>query len=105
MNNWTPATQAEVETLFEEAIASLMTSHRARFEGIKVTLRRVPVLDSPDEYVYVVAQHEGKIIYWSDVEDGWEFAEPNEAGGIDCRGCGQFELTHIAHQLFGEVER
>lgn len=105
MNNWTPASKAEVETLFAEAIAGLMASHRTRFEAIKVAPRLVPVLDSPGEYVYVVAEHEGKMIYWSDVEDGWEFIESNEAGGIDGRGCGQFELSHIACQLFGEAER
>lgn len=105
MNDWTPASKAEVESLLEKAIAGLMASHRTRFEAIKVAPRPVPVLDSPGEYVYVVAEHEGKMIYYSDVEDGWELIEPNEAGGIDFRGCGQFELSYIAWQLFGEAER
>ena len=104
MNPWTPATKAEVEALFEEALASLPHSLRLRFKAIAIPPRAIPIQDSPGEVVFVIAEHEGKILYWSDVEDGWEFEAPNERGGIDCRGCNQFELSHVAHQIFGEPD-
>jgi hypothetical protein len=101
MEPWAPATKDEVERLLADAIAQLESTHRTRFEAILVQLRTVPVLDSPTESVFVVAEHQGRIIYWSDVEEGWEYDSPNEHGGIDSRGCNQFELSHIAHQIFG----
>jgi hypothetical protein len=102
MTSFTPPTKDEVEILLARAIAGLAPTHRACFAAITVPLRSVPVLDSPGENVYVVAEHEGRIIYWSDIEEGWEYERPNGSGGIDRRGCSQFELSHIAHQLFGE---
>ena len=104
MEPWAPATKEEVETLLAKAVTQLTPSHRVGFEVIVVPLRKVPVLDSPGEFVFVVAEHVGKIIYWSDVEEGWECDTPNQSGGIDRRGCNQFELSHIAHQIFGNCD-
>ncbi len=104
MTSWTPPTKGDVELLFAREIAELAPSHRARFEAIAVPLRPVPVFDSPGESVYVVAEHQGRIIYWSDIEEGWECEMPNGSGGIDHRGSNQFELSHIAHQLFGDAD-
>lgn len=101
MDSWTPATKEEVEHLLAEAMALLEPTHRQRFEATLVRLRPVPVLDSPGETVFVVAEHEGRIIYWSDIEEGWECESPNANGGIDSRDCSQFELSHITHQIFG----
>lgn len=105
MNDWSPASKSEVEALLAAEIASLSMCHRARLEAARVTPRAVPVRDSPGETVFVVAELQGKIVYWSDVEDGWEIAEPNEDGGIESRGCNQFELSHVTHQLFGGLSQ
>ena len=104
METWQPATRDEVETLLNKGVAALHPLHRAHFERMRVAPRRVPVTSVPGEYVYVVAEFEGKVLYYADVEDGWELAALNEAGGITERGCNQFELTHIMHQLFGSPD-
>ena len=71
---------------------------------MRVPLRAVPVAACAGEMVIVVAEHDGKILYWSDVEGGWELERPTAEGGIRCRGCSQFELGHIMWQLFGDPE-
>ncbi len=39
--------------------------------------------------------------YWSDVEEGWDLETPDQQGAILDRGSNQFDLKHIAWQLFG----
>jgi hypothetical protein len=81
---------------------ALSPVHRTELSRLLVPLRAVPVQDSPGETVWVVAQRADYVLYWSDVEEGWEWARLDASGGIHSRGCNQFELSHIAHQLFGD---
>lgn len=104
MNTWRAATKEAVQTLLDNALNELSEYHRTRFESIRIQLRRVPIADCPGETVYVVAEHEGKILYYSDVEEGWELEEADEAGGIASRGCNQYELSHIMSLIFGVPE-
>ena len=102
MDTWQPATREEVERLLSEELKGLHPVHLARFKAMSVTPRRVPVESDPGEYVYVVAEYQGKVLYYSDVEDGWEIEVLNDSGGIAERGCNQFKLSHVLHQLFGD---
>jgi hypothetical protein len=68
---------------------------------MRIPAHRVPVTSAPSEFVFVVAQYQGKVLYYSDVEDGWELEALNNNGGITERGCNQFRLSHIMCQLFG----
>jgi hypothetical protein len=102
MSNWKPESRHEVEQLFTQELALLHASHRAHFNSILVPIRSVPISSAPGESVYVVAEHNGRLLYWSDIEAGWEVESPDKNGGIGKRGSNQFELCHIAHQLFGE---
>lgn len=104
MNTWRAAGRDEVEGLLEAEVAVLHPSHRSMFDAMRVLLRQVPVSGASGEHVFVVAEHQGKILYFSDVEDGWEIAEPDDHGGIVERGCNQFELGHIMWQLFGDPD-
>jgi len=104
MDTWQPATSEEVERLLSEELKDLHPAHLARFKAMRVTPRRVPVGSDPGEYVYVVAEYQGKVLYYSDVEDGWEIEVPNDSGGISERGCNQFKLSHVMHQLFGDPD-
>jgi len=95
----------EVEGLLEEAVKQLHPAHRKRFEAMRVPLRTVAVSASPGGSVVVVAEHEGRIVYYSDVEDGWELVAPNVNGGIQERAANQFELTQLMWALFGDPEQ
>jgi hypothetical protein len=105
METWEPATLEEVSRFLAKGLDVCHPAHRARFEEIRVIPRLVPVADFPGEFVYLVAEHGGKLLYYSDVEEGWEIEPPNEHGGINTRGCNQFELTHVMYQIFGNPDK
>jgi hypothetical protein len=105
MTDWKPATPERVQALLEAAVAGLHPAHRVRFQEVRVPFRTVPIDVHPGETVVVVAEHKGKILYYSDVEDGWELDAPSSSGGIRERGASQFELRHIMRQLFGDPEQ
>jgi hypothetical protein len=104
MNPWQPASREEVEGLLAEAVEALHPAHRRRFEAIRVPTRRIAVTGAPGEHVFVVAEYQGKVLYYSDEEDGWELEPLNGSGGITERGYSQFELSHLTHQMFGDPE-
>jgi hypothetical protein len=95
---------AEVEGLLRLAEKSLRPAHIDALERALIAPRKVPVEDSPGEYVVAVAAFGQALLYWSDVEEGWELAVPNQAGTIASRGCNQFELAHVLHQAIGPAD-
>jgi hypothetical protein len=99
--SWRPARKEEVEDLLSQGLETLSPSHRHQFERIRTPIRSINVDDDPGQAVFAVAVVNGKLVYWSDIEEGWEVEEPTSADSIRSRGCNQFELRHIAYQLFG----
>lgn len=104
MGTWQPATLPEVQRLLAEGLAVLHPAHRVRFEAMCIAPKQVPVANTLGEFVYVVAEYQGKLLYYSDIEDGWELEAPNSGGGINVRGCNQLELTHVMYQTFGDPD-
>ena len=91
----------EVLTLLQGAAARLSNAQREALEQALIAPRKLLVEDSPGEFVVAVAAFGDKLLYWSDVEEGWELAVPNERGSIASRGCNQFELKHVLNQMEG----
>ncbi len=104
MDTWQPSAHDDVEQILGMDLVDLHPKHRARFELMRVPLRQVPIADGSGENVVVVAEYQGKILYWSDVEEGWELEEPDAHGGIAKRGCNQFELGHVMYLIFGHPD-
>ena len=104
MTSWRSATIDEVEIILLNEFADLHPAHQERFNAMRVSPYKVPVKNDIGFTVVVVAEYNDKILYWSDIEDGWELVKPNSFGGIDTRGCSQFELSHIMYQIFGEPD-
>lgn len=91
----------EVLTLLRDAAARLSSAQREALERALITPRRLLVEDSPGEFVVAVAAFGDKLLYWSDVEEGWELVAPSSRSSIASRGCNQFELTHVLNQVEG----
>jgi hypothetical protein len=83
-------------------MASLHPQHRAALESALIDPRTVGVSDSPEEFVVAVAVLDKKLLYWSDLEEGWELEAADGRGNIASRGCNQFDLRHLLHQVFGD---
>jgi hypothetical protein len=105
MGIWRPATFEEVEALLVDSEQGLHPAHKVQFQKMKTPFRKVPVASHPGETVIAVAKYEDKVIYWSDVEEGWELDSLTENGGIWERGSNQYELSHIMCQIFGDPEK
>ena len=82
-------------------MASLHPQHREALESVLIRPRTVALNDSPGEFVVAVAVLDGKLLYWSDLEEGWELEAPDGRGNIPSRGCNQYELRHVLYQVFG----
>ena len=100
--SWQPASIDWVADRFREELGHLPQAHRELLERLSVQARAVPIDAHPGEAVVVVGEHEGRLLYWSDVEGGWEVDKPTSTGGIAERGSSQFDLSHVAWQLFGD---
>lgn len=98
---WLRAEIVEVMSLLEQGMNSLHPEHRTAIAKSLIPPRWIPVADCPGESVVAVADIHGKLLYWSDVEGGWELDELGPDGSIQSRGCSQFALWHITHQAFG----
>ena len=92
---------AEVITYLEHDKVSLSPAHRDALEKALISPLKLNVEDSPGEFVVAVAAFGNNLLYWSDVEEGWELINVGGQGKIRTRGGNQFKLGHIMNQLFG----
>ena len=49
--------------------------------------------------MFAVARVGGSLLFWEDVEEGFELATPDDDGALRQYGASQFELSHIMHQV------
>lgn len=100
MNTLRPISEEELSSLVESHLQHCAPEERSRFEKIRVPLRKVPIhrLGALEE-VFVVAECCGGVIYYEDVEEGFEFSAFGPDGAIPVQGCNQLELKHVLARL------
>jgi hypothetical protein len=104
METWLPASLDVVQSILQEELQQLHPKHQLLIERMQMLPKQISVARYPGESVWAVAEHEDKVLYWSDVEEGWEREALQAGGALLDRGCGQFKLQHIIYQLFGSPE-
>ena len=98
-------TVSEVMDILESEAADLTPTQRTVLQAMCVKPYEVPVESHPGETVVVVAEYRGEVLYWSDIEEGWELEPLSPQGGIAQRGSNQYLLAHVMHQVFGPGEQ
>ena len=100
MTEWTPISNEALVSLVSEQLRSCSPQHRATFSRYRVPFYKVPIhrLGSAEE-VYVVAETPKGLIYYEDVEEGFELGRLGTDGAIHSQGCNQYELSHVLAQL------
>jgi hypothetical protein len=93
---------SEVKSRLAADMQSLHGKHRAALERALIDPRIVVVNDSPQGFIVAVAVLDGKLLYWSDIEEGWELETPGNRGNIASRGCNQYELRHVLYRALGD---
>jgi hypothetical protein len=100
MDSWKPATREYVAQLLAAQLQRLSPAQRDRWGAMAVPFRAVPISAEPGQVVYVVAETEGQIIYFEDVEEGWNVAPLTSSGEIASRGFEQDDLVRLLSRLF-----
>jgi hypothetical protein len=90
----------ELSSLLEAQLRLCTPEEQELFGRIRVPLLKTPIhrLGALEE-VFVVAECCGGVIYYEDVEEGFEFSVLGPDGAIPVQGCNQFELGHVLRQL------
>lgn len=99
-DSWQPITREELAILISQQLQACSPVQRAVFESLRlpfraVRLHRLGMIES----VWVVAQLPEGLLYYEDVEEGFEVGTPGEDGVLPDQGCSQLTLTHILHRM------
>src|SRR5689334_18347056 len=98
--DWRPITADELEKLIAAQLTRCSPAETAKFERIRVPFRAVPIRRSGNvEQVFVVAEHEGVVVYYEDVEEGFNLSQLDAQGFIASDDCQQWELRHAINHL------
>src|SRR5262245_40450808 len=72
---WEPITSAELEKLIEAQLSACTPAEVTRFHYVRVPLRAVCIRRLGNvEQVFVVAERDGTVIYYEDVEEGFNLS-------------------------------
>ncbi len=102
MAKWKPITEDELAELIRQQFTECEPDQRATFEQYRVALRRAPIMRyGKHEKVFVVAQRGNEVLYFEDVEDGFNFSPVDADGRILEHWCDQDELRHALWHWMG----
>lgn len=94
MEEWQPATVEEVKRIVHRDLKACDDAQLAAFEKYSVEPYIAPIVRSGrNETVVVVARKQNQVIYWEDVEDGFNISPVSAEGRILEHWCNQDELA------------
>ena len=90
---WVPATIKDVEKIVADDLANCTTEQRARFKQRAITPYFAPIVRyGKREQVVIVARKNNEVIYWEDVEEGFNLSPIATDGTILEHFCNQDSL-------------
>ena len=93
---WEPISLTELEALVAEHLRFCTPLQRESFARWRVPLYQVPIRRfGVLESVWVVAELPSGLLYYEDVEEGFEIGALGSDGALIEAGCHQYELTHV----------
>ena len=97
---WQPITKQELINLIEIQKEELTKGELNFYNQIKIDILTSKVeRDGEIENVFVIAEFEDKIIFYEDVEEGFEITDKSIDGTIRYKYSNQYTLKHIINQL------
>jgi len=88
-------TAEEVESRIDEELVECTPEQRTIFAKYRVPLRATPIERYGNhESVFVAAQRSDEVMYYEDVEEGWNFSPLTFDGHIAQHSCNQDELKY-----------
>ena len=100
MDTWQPVTEKELESLIATQLVYFSPEERQLFESYKA----IPLITAINragsiESVFIVAQFRDLVIYYDDVEEGFNISSLSPDGAIAAPRFEQWELGHALRQL------
>jgi hypothetical protein len=93
MEEWRPATIEEVKSIVEADLKDCDAEQMAAFDRYAVAPYAAPIVRyGKKESLIVVARRGKEVIYWEDVEDGFNISPVGPDGRILEHSCNQDEL-------------
>ena len=100
MDTWQPISATELDTLLAAQISDCSPEQREFFERCRVTPYLVPITRLGNtEAVFVVARTGDLVLYYEDVEDGFNISTLAPDGSVATPGYEQWELGHALGHL------
>ena len=95
METWQPISAFELEDLVASQLRNCTPAQQAAFATHRVSFYPVPFQRGASlEQVFVVADLPSGLLYYEDVEEGFEVGILDARGVIQDHGCNQLELAH-----------
>jgi hypothetical protein len=96
---WQPITITALDAILSEQLGGCTPEQRTAFAGYRVPFYAVPIRRlGTVESVFVVAELPNGLLYFEDVEEGFEISALGADGAIADQGCNQYELCHVLAQ-------
>ena len=103
---WKPTSAEEVRKIVERELANCDREQLAIFRRFAVEPYLAPILRYGEmDNVVVVARKGEEVIYWEDVEEGFNVSPTGEGGRILEHLCNQDELRHALNAWIDGRER
>ena len=98
---WRPASESEVSAIVEQDLSDCTEAEREFFERTRVVpFRRHQIARGAlIEHVFAVAAWRDVVVFWEDVEEGFEVARVDSDGVIREYGASQWEIRHAINHL------
>lgn len=99
VDNWQPTTVRELEAIVARQLDDCSPQQKVAFAAYRVPFYSVPLSRfGTIESVLVVAHLPGGLLYFEDVEEGFEVGTLGPDGVLLNQSCNQLELSHALTQ-------
>jgi len=93
---WQPIAESELNELIENELKECSPELVKVFQTYRIDPVRLPISRNGDDtdFVFVAAKRDNEVMYYEDIEDGWNFSPLSEEGRILEHWCNQDELKY-----------
>jgi len=96
LDSWQPISIDELERLVARQLLACTPEQQKAFAGYRVPFFPIPIARLGSiEQVLVVAKMPQGLLFFEDVEEGFQIAVPDERGVIQDYSTDQFDLSHV----------
>lgn len=93
--SWSPITEVQLKEIINYQLKECTDKQKEIYNKYCIDLERAPIERyGKIEYVFIVAKRGEEVMYYEDVEEGFNFSRMSPSGKILEHGCNQDELKY-----------